>query len=174
MIQVPSKYKMVVGILVISGILVSAGVFAFLWHKSEVEKAVTKERLRVSKETLLAVEQAYRQKEQVELSMQDKLQELQRKKDEQIRSISKRYDAIIAGLRDRKERASSSEQGGSDPSANAETACGCTGEGLYREDAEFLVGEAARAELIKQELLTCYKAYDSAREALIRYNQQGE
>ena len=76
MIQVLSKHKMVVGVLVISGILVSAGVFAFRWHKSEVEKAVTEERLRVSKETLLAVEQAYRQKEQVELSMQDKLQDL--------------------------------------------------------------------------------------------------
>jgi len=170
MIQVLSKYKTVVGILVISGILVSAGVFAFRWHKSEVEKAVTEERLRVSKETLLAVEQAYRQKAQAELSMQDKLQDLQRKKDEQIRSISKHYDAIIAGLRDRPNDRQTGENY-TNSTAETTTETGATGLQLSRPDAEFLARFARDTAELQAELKACIRDYESVREIVNNFGK---
>lgn len=39
---------------------------------------------------------------------------------------------------------------------------GCTGAGLYRPDAAFLVGESARADRLRVELKACQAAYDSA------------
>ena len=49
-----------------------------------------------------------------------------------------------------------------DPAHQA-TAPGCTGAELYREDGQFLVREAARAEVIRKGLLSCYADLDDAR-----------
>ena len=51
------------------------------------------------------------------------------------------------------------------PTGAGESAGGCTGAGLYREDAGFLVGEAARANQLGAYLKACYAGYDRARAA---------
>lgn len=77
-------------------------------------------------------------------------------------------DRIIAGLRNRPSRPAPSPASPIDP-APAEPAASCTGATLYREDGEFLAGEAARAERILSELGACQKQYGDAEIALKRF-----
>ncbi len=51
-------------------------------------------------------------------------------------------------------------------SAPAITSQTCTGAGLFREDADFLVGESAAADSLTIDLDTCTKLYNNARAAL--------
>lgn len=71
-----------------------------------------------------------------------------------IAAIRRDRDAGLHGLRDRPGRAVGL-------SANAGTGCqGGTGAGLSREDAEFLVGEASRADKLRAALEACYAVLD--------------
>ena len=88
-----------------------------------------------------------------------KYQELQKKfvltqlqKENEIKAINAKHNAVISSLRNRPERTATQE------SSNCPPVCsrtGSTGEQLFREDAEFLIGEAAKAEVIKQSLISC-------------------
>ena len=70
-------------------------------------------------------------------------------------AINTRLRADLAGLRNRAERPA-------DLSAISVTRCtGATGAELSRSDAEFLVGEAARADEIRAGLAACYAVIDS-------------
>ena len=60
-------------------------------------------------------------------------------RDEQVRNIERQLSNARKLLNDRKERPKDSEQ----PPQVGST---CTGRELYKEDGEFLIGEAARAE----------------------------
>lgn len=72
-------------------------------------------------------------------------------------------DAALAELRARPRRpAASATQGAAAP----EDGPGCTGSALFADDAEFLVGEAARADEIRAEVKACYAQYDSLAQAL--------
>lgn len=79
------------------------------------------------------------------------------KKDEEIRSISKRLADALVGLRDRPSRIESTI---------TPIGKGATGAQLSREDAEFLTREAARADEIVADRNACYAVYESARIAL--------
>ena len=90
---------------------------------------------------------------------QASLQELQKKfvftqleKENEIKAINSKQDAIISSLRNRPERAT---QPASNDSPAICTGAGSTGEQLFREDAEFLIGEASKAEVLKQSLISC-------------------
>lgn len=79
------------------------------------------------------------------------------KKDEEIRSVNKRLADALSGLRDRPSRTEGSVTGIGKASTGAE---------LSREDADFLVREAARADEVVAERNACYAVYESARIAL--------
>jgi len=64
----------------------------------------------------------------------------------------------LDSLRNRPERPAS---GGDVPTGAADPVA-CTGAGLYRPDAEFLVREAARADSIRLQLAACQAAFDAA------------
>ena len=65
-------------------------------------------------------------------------------------------DAALGELRQRAERQAPGVDATSDQGADAgPSAQRCTGAGLFREDAQFLVGEAARANRTRQELKKC-------------------
>lgn len=83
-------------------------------------------------------------------------------------SIISERDRIIAGLRKRASRPAPSPAGTVDP-APVEPAQSCTGASLYRQDGEFLAGEAARADRILSELESCQKQYGDAEIALKRF-----
>jgi hypothetical protein len=83
---------------------------------------------------------------------QESLVKAQKEKENAIKDLNKRHAAVVSSLQQRTQRPTSKDQ------TSAPTVCtgtGSTGDRLYREDAEFLIGEAARAEVIKQALRAC-------------------
>lgn len=102
----------------------------------------------------------YRQNQQALVLQQEeqhkaKLTEQLKDKEDAIKGINKRHAAIVSGLRQRTERpitlTFSTETSGS----SVCTGAGSTGEQLYRQDAEFLIGEAAKADILREALKTC-------------------
>jgi hypothetical protein len=91
-----------------------------------------------------------------ELKFQRDVDSLRSQKDEQIRTVNSRLSVALDELRKRPSRSSvqaaTTQDGPSCP--------GGTGAQLYREDAEFLAREAARAEVIRVSLESCYKQYE--------------
>ena len=83
-----------------------------------------------------------------------------------INSDNARLQSTIDGLRKRPSRTTTSQ--GVSNTSSCEGAG--TGAGLYREDAEFLIGEAARASAVVAERDYYYTAYERARKKLKELN----
>lgn len=81
----------------------------------------------------------------------------ERQKDEQILNINARLADAVGRLSDRPDRPASGGQAASNPAPQAT----CTGAGLYRPDAAFLVREAAAAARIAAERDFCHERYDA-------------
>ncbi|WP_396190087.1 hypothetical protein [Flavobacterium sp.] len=100
-----------------------------------------------------AVEEAL----QTERIQQGKVNEALRQQADSQAAINNRLSADLASLRNRPERFGNL-------SAAAKAACtGVTGAELSRQDSEFLVGEAARADEIRAGLVACYQVIDATR-----------
>ena len=102
----------------------------------------------------------YRQSQQALVLQQEeqhkaKLTEQLKDKEDAIKSINKRHAAIVSGLRQRTERPITIPTVKEANSASVCTGTGSTGEQLYRQDAEFLIGEAAKADILREALKTC-------------------
>lgn len=142
----------------------------FAYHKVQVNKAVTEAvteiQLNLSKENFKLKERSLN----AQIALQESFDKIQKDKDAKIKNLNARVASLTRSLQERPNRPESS--GISNDSRVEETKQGATGAQLYREDGIFLVREAARAELIKEELLTCYKSYDTAKEALDRYKKE--
>lgn len=139
----------------------------FTYHKVLVHEAVTKAvsdiHLQQSKENFKLRERSLN----AQVALQESFDNIQKEKDVKIKSLNSRVATLTLSLQSRPSRTEPS--GVSNDASNQETRQGNTGLELYREDSKFLVGEAARAELIKEELLTCYKSYDAAKETLDKF-----
>lgn len=88
----------------------------------------------------------------------ERVGQIEQGKQDEINRIAARYAAQLDGLRLRADRRPA-PTGGTAPAAP--TCAGATGAELSREDAGFLVGEAARADAQRAALAACYGAYDS-------------
>jgi hypothetical protein len=102
----------------------------------------------------------YRQQQQALVLEQEqqhkaKLTEQLKDKEDAIKGINKRHAAIVSGLRQRTERPLTVPSVKEVSSASVCTGTGSTGEQLYRQDAEFLIGEAAKADILREALKTC-------------------
>ena len=75
---------------------------------------------------------------------------IEKEKNAQIADINSKLADAISELRKRPSRTNKAPDSKS-----------CNGAGLYAEDAEFLVREAARADQIRAGLIACYQQYDS-------------
>lgn len=152
--------------LPIIGMIVLALGIAYGTHKVLVYRAVkaavaeTKATLQgeYAKKLLEASELA-REREQVMVSSADKIR---KEKDAQIASLNTRLGTALSSLSERPQRPSSASQGAPASCIGA----GATGAQLSREDAEFLVREAARADKLMTALDQCYRQYDSVRQSL--------
>lgn len=82
-------------------------------------------------------------------------------KDAQIKDINSKLDAALTELRKRPQR-----QPTQNHPPTPSTTTSCTGAELYREDGEFLAGEAARAERVLTERNYYYEQYENARRQL--------
>lgn len=152
--------------LPIIGMIVLALGIAYGTHKVLVYRAVgaavaeTKATLQgeYTKKLLEASELA-REREQVMVSSADKIR---KEKDAKIASLNTRLGTAISSLSERPQRPPSTPQGAPASCIGA----GATGAQLSREDAEFLVREAARADSLRLALGQCYQQYDAIRKSL--------
>ena len=85
-----------------------------------------------------------------EREYQSAANQIEKEKNVQIRNINAQLVDAVSELRKRPGRATETSTGK-----------GCNGAGLYAEDSEFLVREAARADEIRVGLLACYRQYDA-------------
>lgn len=92
-----------------------------------------------------------------ERKWQDQANETAKAKDETILNINARLDDALGELRNRPSRPA-----GDVPSTSS-TCKGTTGAGIYAEDSEFLIREAARADRLRAALSACYQTYDALR-----------
>ncbi len=156
------KVKLAILILAISA--------AYLWHLSEVKVAVTEAvaevELNISKENFKLKERSLN----AQIELQQSFDNIQKDKDAKIKNLNARVASLTRSLQERPSRPEPTEVS-NDPRVE-KTRQGSTGLELYREDGLVLAREAARAELIKEELLTCYKSYDTAKAALDNYKKE--
>lgn len=92
--------------------------------------------------------------------------EARRKTDAENQKRDARLADALKRLQDRPARPQPGPGGLSQVPAGAGPQSGCTGAGLYRDDAEFLVGRADVAERVRAQRDYCYERYDVAREKL--------
>lgn len=139
------------------GVAVLALLAFALWKAHDLggaparEQAQT-ERLEMAKKTIRLLDKV----SQDSADLQSSADALGKVKNEKIRKLNLANAAALERLRERPER-----PGGADMSTNtsAGPALGGTGAGLYREDGEFLTGEAARAQTALVFLAQCQAAY---------------
>lgn len=103
---------------------------------------------------------------QTERQLQAKADTIAKEKQSELENLKRKHASVVAGLRDRPRRDTSDQLSGN-PRVTESPAI-CTGAELLREDAEFLAGEAARADEIRAELEACYVQYDNAKQLMRR------
>ena len=141
----------------------------YFFHISEVKIAVNKAVIEIKSESLKQnlVLQGKSLKSQLEL--QSKFDNIQKDKDAKIKNLDYRVASLSDSLRKRPNRPEAGRVPGNPRVEESEA--GATGAQLYRQDGEFLTGEASRAELIRVELLGCYRSYDDVKKKLDDFNR---
>jgi len=102
---------------------------------------------------------AYQKKANTESQLNATLTKANKDKDEKLAAADVRYNDLLKRLQNRPSRSTAVA---SASSANSS----CTGAELYREDGQFLAGEASRAETVRIERDFYYDAYERARQSL--------
>lgn len=137
-------YKIVVVVIIW---LLSIIIPSWLSYGAGVDKEATKFLKYRQSQQSLVLAQEEEHKQQLVKQLKDK--------EDAIKSLNQRHASIVNSLRQRTERpitlTFSTETSGSSVSTGA----GSTGQQLYREDAEFLVREAAKADILREALKSC-------------------
>jgi hypothetical protein len=133
-------------VLVLFAILFAVGWTAQGWRMDAEIATIKAEQSKAAAEAVAAT----RFKEQVANNAANKIR---KQKDEEVAVIRAKLDAALIQLRDRPQRAGARTVP-STPSCNSSPQ-GADGTQLYREDAEFLTREAARADEIRAALKQC-------------------
>jgi hypothetical protein len=124
--------------------------------KAEVEQAWDKEKA----EQFAAYAKGQEEARLREQELQAAADRLRRDRDAEVRNLNARVVGLSNSLQHREARPEGGSVSGS--AGNGSTAAGCTGERLYRPDAEFLLREAAAGQQCQAFLRECRAAYDSA------------
>jgi hypothetical protein len=126
----------------------SLGVFSSVAYKTGADREAAKFLKYRNAQQVLVIQQ----EEKHLASLAEQLKD----KEDAIKTINKRHAGIVNGLRQRAERPvpSISQE---TPVAPVSSGARSTGESLYREDAEFLIGEAAKADILREALTVCRK-----------------
>lgn len=153
--------RILIGIVILTTLLISHWRVYSTGYDSGVtvtEQAWNEERLATAKAQMAELEKARKAAE----AMQAQVDQIRLESANEKRRIAANYERVIAGLRQRPERPSTTDVPKS-TDAGTGPAAGCTGRELYRPDSEFLLGEAARADQLRIALKSCLAAYNSAR-----------
>lgn len=92
-----------------------------------------------------------------EAALQASMDKLRTEKNRELARLNNTVQRLSSSLRDRPDRPFS----GADASARPDSE-GCTGAVVYRQDGEFLIGEATRADQLRIALIECRSAYQAA------------
>lgn len=118
-----------------------------------------------------AIAQATQQAMQERIAAEEQLRrhadEQQKTYQQRIARLAAERNALLDSVRNRPAR----DRGDDMPGAAAAGGARCTGAELHREDAEFLVGEAERADAIAGQLSACVAQYQAARDAIVAHNR---
>lgn len=128
------------------------------FHLYAKDKAVDQYKQERDTQDLIAITRTERASVALEASTRKELE----RKDEKINRISAERDAALERLRNRPSRPNNDS-----PSKDRRA---CRGTELYREDAEFLTREAARAERVREERDFYWQQYENARVKLGELN----
>lgn len=142
--MIPLPYRILAGLLMAIGLF-----FAGNYHGHKAEKTTWE--ARIEKERAEASEQA----RQTEHAQQEQINDALRKQLADLGNVNAGLSADLDRLRNRPRRPTTV------PQTSSATCAGSTGAELSREDAEFLAGEAARADKLRASLSACYSAYDA-------------
>lgn len=149
--------------IAVVGVLVAAGWFGYNWvydrGAASVQVRWDAERAEVARQSAQIKADAAAQA----LSLQQAMDKQRGVTNAQVDALHAALGAAVAVLRERPERPSG---GGAPNAAPAGPAPSCTGAQLFRQDGEFLAGEAARADELRLQLAECQAAYGRAVEAL--------
>lgn len=152
----------VIGVLLIG--------IAGTWHHNRVEKAVEAARSsltqKYSDEYVLGLESSLKASGAL---LADALKDKETLENEKT-ALSNTHKLMVDGLRNRASRAES--KASSTNITAAPIVVTCTGAELSREDAEFLAGEAARAEAVLKDRDFYYKRYEDARNKVEKLNKE--
>jgi hypothetical protein len=143
-------------LIALGGLIIALGAFHYTdkyYAIHEAEKAV-EVRLNASYKEQLNLASIKAKKTETEL--QTEAIKFKQDKDNEIKIVNDKLDVAISQLRTRTSRPTNYTP----PSNNIST---CSGSQLYREDAEFLTREAARAEAVRIERDYYFKQYEDAR-----------
>lgn len=127
--------------------LLSIIIPSWLSYGAGVDKEATKFLKYRQSQQALVLAQEEEHKQQLVKQLKDK--------EDAIKNLNQRHASIVNGLRQRTERPSTFYLSKEDSSPSISTGTGSTGQQLYREDAEFLVGEAAKADILREALKSC-------------------
>ncbi len=127
--------------------LLSITITGWLSYGAGVDKEATKFSKYRQQQQAIVIEQEEQHKKLVVQQLKDK--------EDAIKTLNQRHASIVNGLRQRTERPNPISPSKEVNSAPICTGTGSTGEQLYREDAEFLIGEAAKADILREALKTC-------------------
>ena len=143
---------------------------AYSWHTLQVSAAVQEAVTEIRNESLNQNLILQGKSLASERELQSKFDNIQKDKDEKIKTLDARVTTLSDSLRKRPIREDASRV--SNNASNTESKPGATGSELYRDDGIFLAKFAGMAEGLKVELLACYKSYDEAKEMLDKFKRE--
>lgn len=140
---------------VVAAGLITSHLYAYRQGEKRVEGRWA---IQKAKDTL-ALDQAKKAALEAQNALQQRIDTITVEKNREIRALERQRDALFDSVRNRPERATPTNPG-------APACTGCTGQGLARGDAEFLIGYAADAAKLAAALNQCKKAYDEVHRRL--------
>jgi len=126
--------------------------------KGQLELAKFKEQIQTLLDKQFQAQRSY------EESVATKVAQIEKDKEDAITDSNRRYTALRDSVRNRPQRpADSHPSTGSNPATTPADSSGtsCTGGKLFREDGEFLAGEASKGDILRQALIACRARYDA-------------
>lgn len=142
------------------GAFVLLAALCFGWHVKDKQEGISEAVERATSDLIAKYDKALRLEQEKALKasndLQAKADKDRQERDDKINRINADLNVALIELRKRPERPS-------DYTPNPDNPSTCTGAELYREDAEFLAREAARAERVKQERDYYYQSYEEVR-----------
>lgn len=144
--------------VVVIAIVALATTFHYMDKKAAVDKAVVSTQVSMNKEYQKRLDDAANIAREKENKISSDGLKIQKNKDDKIKQLNSDLQLALDVLRNRPERASAS-----DTSDNPGDSKACTGRELFREDAQFLTREAARADEVVIERDFYYDKYEALR-----------